>query len=137
MRRVRERRGEGPVAAKRTTRARRRRGGEHDHDARITLIRRRALAADEVRALADVFRALGDPTRVRILHAVSDGEACVFDLARGLEMSPSAISHQLRVLRSLRLVRNRRAGREVYYAVDDRHVLSVVGAVLEHLRHGG
>lgn len=108
---------------------------EHDHDARIAEVRAHALSADELRDLAELFRALGDPTRLRIVQALSGGEACVYDLARGLEMTPSAISHQLRVLRNLRLVRNEKRGREVYYALDDDHVLQLIAGSLSHLRH--
>lgn len=110
---------------------------EHDHERRIAGIRAGELAAEELRQLSDVFGALAEPTRLRILHALAGGEACVYDLARALEMTSSAISHQLRVLRSLRLVRNRREGREVYYTVDDRHVVQVMSELLTHLRHGG
>ena len=84
---------------------------------------RRWSTADTVTALAETFRALGDPTRVRILDALSHGELCVCDLAAVLSLSQSAVSHQLRLLRGLRLVRARRAGRMVFYALDDRHVI--------------
>src|SRR5262245_61323654 len=86
-------------------------------DARGLRARRRSLMATEaVRALADTFRMLGDPTRVRILDALSGGELCVCDIASLIGISESAVSHQLRLMRSTRLVRPRRAGRLVYYA---------------------
>jgi ArsR family transcriptional regulator len=93
------------------------------------------LDEDEVRRFSEVLRTLGEPTRLRILHALAASELCVFDLARGLGMSPSAISHQLRLLRALRMVRYRKQGREVYYALDDEHVLQLMSGVLSHLRH--
>jgi DNA-binding transcriptional ArsR family regulator len=88
------------------------------------------------RGLAEIFRALGDPTRVRILHALASSELCVCDLAAILGMSPSAVSHQLRLLRSLRLVRNRREGRMMYYALDDDHIEKLLAQGLDHVLHG-
>src|SRR6478735_210961 len=90
---------------------------------RVRKIRAALVAADAVQGLADTFNALGDPTRVRILDALSHGELCVCDLAAVLALSQSAVSHQLRLLRGLRLVRARREGRMVFYALDDRHVV--------------
>ena len=86
-----------------------------------------------VEALADTFRVLGDPTRVRILDALSAGELCVCDIASLVGISESAVSHQLRVLRGMRLVRPRRAGRLVYYAVDDQHILELLKQALTHV----
>ncbi|MEE9305381.1 MAG: metalloregulator ArsR/SmtB family transcription factor [bacterium] len=86
--------------------------------------------------LAEIFRALGDPTRVRILHALAASELCVCDLAAILGMSQSAVSHQLRLLRSLRLVRYRREGRMVYYALDDDHIEKLLAQGLDHVAHG-
>lgn len=86
-----------------------------------------------VEALADTFRVLGDPTRVRILDALSGGELCVCDIASLVGISESAASHQLRLLRGLRLVRPRRAGRLVYYAVDDHHILELLAQALTHV----
>jgi ArsR family transcriptional regulator len=85
--------------------------------------------------LAELFQALGDPTRVRMLSALWVGELCVCDLAATLGMSQSAISHQLRLLRQLRLVRRRKDGQIVYYALDDEHVSALFGEGLDHVRH--
>jgi ArsR family transcriptional regulator, lead/cadmium/zinc/bismuth-responsive transcriptional repressor len=90
-----------------------------------------------VEALADTFRALGDPTRVRILDALSHGELCVSDIATLVGISESAASHQLRLLRGMRLVRPRRAGRLVYYAVDDQHILELLHQAMTHVQEGG
>ena len=76
--------------------------------------------------------ALGDPTRVRILDALSHGELCVCDLAAVLSLSQSAVSHQLRLLRGLRLVRARREGRMIFYALDDLHVVDLLRQGLKH-----
>ena len=85
--------------------------------------------------LAETFKALADPTRIRILHALSHGELCVGDLAAVLEMTESAVSHQLRLLRSLRVVRARREGKQVFYSLDDEHVTRLFQISLEHLGH--
>jgi DNA-binding transcriptional ArsR family regulator len=85
--------------------------------------------------LAETFKALADPTRVRMLHALSHAELCVGDLAAVLEMTESAVSHQLRLLRSLRVVRARRDGKLVYYTLDDEHVARLFQISLEHLGH--
>ena len=96
---------------------------------------RRALlmAPPTVEALADTFRVLGDPTRVRILDALSGGELCVCDIASLVGISESAVSHQMRLLRGMRLVRHRREGRQVFYAVDDHHIIELLKQALTHV----
>ena len=86
-----------------------------------------------VEAVADTFRVLGDPTRVRMLDALSAGELCVCDIASLVGISESAVSHQLRLLRGMRLVRPRRAGRLVYYAIDDQHILELLKQTSTHV----
>lgn len=86
-----------------------------------------------VRALADTFRILGDPTRVRILEALADRDLCVCDISEQVGMSESAVSHQLRLMRGMRLVRGRREGRCVYYTVDDQHILNLFQQGLRHV----
>jgi ArsR family transcriptional regulator len=95
--------------------------------------RERLLPARTVEGLADTFRVLGDPTRVRILDALSTGELCVCDIASLAGISESAVSHQLRLLRGMRLVRPRRAGRQVYYSVDDHHILELLKQAMTHV----
>jgi ArsR family transcriptional regulator, lead/cadmium/zinc/bismuth-responsive transcriptional repressor len=90
----------------------------------------------QARRLADVFRALGDATRVKIVSLLSGGEVCVCDLAAALDMTQSAVSHQLRTLRDLGLVRGRREGRQVFYTLDDEHVADLFSRALEHIGHG-
>jgi ArsR family transcriptional regulator len=103
-------------------------------DAARTEARRRALLESAtVAVLAETFRVLGDPTRVRILDALADGELCVCDIAALVGMSESAISHQLRLLRTMRLVRPRRAGRQVFYSVDDHHILELMRLAGTHV----
>jgi ArsR family transcriptional regulator len=86
-----------------------------------------------VERLADTFRVLGDPTRVKILDALSGGELCVCDIADLAGISESAVSHQLRLLRGMRLVRPRRAGRLVYYSVDDQHIIELLRQAATHV----
>lgn len=106
------------------------------HDpARIREARRGLVDDASAARLADIFAALADPTRLRLLSALAQTELCVGDLAGLLEMSVSAVSHQLRSLRDLRIVRRRRAGRHVYYALDDEHVHELFQRGLEHVRH--
>jgi ArsR family transcriptional regulator, lead/cadmium/zinc/bismuth-responsive transcriptional repressor len=85
--------------------------------------------------LAQLFAALSDPTRVRLISALNESELCVCDLAAVLGMSQSAVSHQLRQLRNLNLVRFRKEGRIVYYALDDEHIQDLFERGLEHIRH--
>ena len=87
-----------------------------------------------VHALAETFRVLGDPTRVRILGALAGGELCVCDVAARVGISESAVSHQLRLLRSMRLVRPRRAGRQVFYSIDDDHIVELMRLAATHVR---
>ena len=95
------------------------------------------LSSDSVEEIAATFAVLGDPTRVRILDALSGGELCVCDIASLVGISESAASHQLRLLRGMRLVRPRRAGRLVYYAVDDQHILELLHQAMMHVQEGG
>lgn len=94
------------------------------------------MTTDHVETVAATFRMLGDPTRVRILNALGSGELCVGDVAKAVGISESAISHQLRLLRTMRLVRVRRKGRQAYYAVDDHHILELLNQVRTHVEEG-
>ena len=93
-----------------------------------------ALTPEDVAALAETFKVLGDGTRVRILDAVARVELCVCDIARQVGISESAVSHQLRLLRGMRLVRPRRVGRQIYYALDDQHIVGLFEQGLEHVQ---
>jgi len=99
----------------------------------LETIRERLIGADSVNAVADVFRLLGDPTRVRLVDALMQGERCVCDLATLVGMTESAVSHQLRLLRQARLVRVRRAGRLMFYSVDDHHVAGLLHDTRRHV----
>ncbi len=101
---------------------------EHEH---ITASR----LTEEARAeLAGLFKTFGDVTRLRILEFLAqEGEICVNDLAEGLSMTQSAVSHQLKILKQTRLVRSRREGKQIYYALDDEHVHSILNKGMEHV----
>lgn len=83
--------------------------------------------------LAELFKVFGDPTRIRILHVLSQNELCVQDIADTLSMTQSAISHQLRILKQAELVRFRRDGKTIYYALADEHVATIMKQGLEHV----
>lgn len=87
--------------------------------------------------LAELFKVFGDSTRIRILYALSASEMCVCDIAALLGMTQSAISHQLRILKSARLVKNRKAGKVVFYTLDDSHVADMFAQGLEHVKEFG
>ena len=83
--------------------------------------------------LADLFRVFGDSTRIKILYALNDDELCVQDIANAVQLSQSAVSHQLRVLKDSKLVRFRRDGKTIYYALDDDHVRSILSMGMDHI----
>ncbi|MGH7351999.1 MAG: ArsR/SmtB family transcription factor [Candidatus Methylomirabilales bacterium] len=103
------------------------------HVEKVRALKERLLPGQVVRDLAEVFKVMGDPSRARIVHALSQEELCVCDLAAVLGMSVSAVSHQLRILRNLRLVKFRRDGRMVYYSLDDQHVIDIFIKGLHHV----
>ncbi len=86
--------------------------------------------------LADLFSALSDPTRLSIISSLLEREMSVGEIAQGIGMSESAVSHQLRGLRQMRLVRPRKAGRQVFYCLDDDHVADLFRMGLDHVIHG-
>jgi ArsR family transcriptional regulator len=94
------------------------------------------LEGNTIVRLSDIFKTMGDPTRLKIIEALSTGEMCVCDIATALGMEHSAISHQLRVLRNMRVVKFRKVGKEAIYSLDDEHVLKLFNEGLEHARHG-
>ncbi len=91
---------------------------------------------EQTQALSALFGALADPNRIRLIAALDSEELCVGDLAATAGISRSATSHQLRILRSLGLVRTRRVGRVIYYALDDDHVRVLYRQALDHVEHG-
>ena len=86
--------------------------------------------------LAEIFRALSDPSRIRIISALSKGELSVGALAEAVGLTESAVSHHLRGLRQMRLARSRKEGRQVFYTVDDEHIADLYWRGLDHVLHG-
>ena len=88
---------------------------------------------EELQDLAEFFKVFGDATRVKILFVLLQAEMCVCDLAETLGMTQSAISHQLRVLKQMKLVKNRRDGKTVYYSLADGHIQNIISQGMEHI----
>ena len=107
------------------------------HQDRIDRVRGRASTESELEGASEVFRLLGDAGRLKIVQALAVEELCVCDLAAFLGASSSAVSHQLRLLKQARLVKNRRDGKVVYYGLDDGHVAAMVVTALDHARERG
>ena len=104
------------------------------HLNRVEQAKKNALSERELDRLALTYRIMGDPTRLKIVMALSGGEMCVCDLAAYIGLSESAVSHQLRRLKDLSLVKNRRAGQMLYYSLDDDHVADLIDIGLAHIR---
>lgn len=105
------------------------------HLERLSQARAQAPADDELERLSLLFKAMGDPNRLKILTALMGGEMCVCDIVAFTAMSESAVSHALRRLRDLALVKPRRDGQMIYYSLDDAHVAGQLQLGLDHLRH--
>lgn len=100
---------------------------------RVSQVKQKMKSQDMFERLAETFKVLGDPTRLKIVHALSENELCVCELTEILETTPSATSHQLRVLRNMRLVKYRKSGRSVFYTLDDDHITKLFQQGLEHV----
>ena len=104
------------------------------HDIKtVNRIRSKMLDDQSFNNLSETFKTLGDGTRVKILYALSKNELCVHDISAVLDMSVSAVSHQLRILRNMKLVRFRKEGKSVIYALDDEHILQLLKIGNEHI----
>lgn len=88
---------------------------------------------EELYDLAELFKVFGDSTRIRILFVLFEEEVCVCDLAEALQMTQSAVSHQLKILKQAKLVKSRRDGKSVFYSLADSHVRTIIGQGLEHI----
>ena len=111
--------------------------GDIDPDeSRIRAWQAEMVAPESARALAAVFKALCDPTRLRLISLLVRQEFCVGDLAAALKVGQSVVSHQLRDMRQMGWVRNRREGRHVFYALDDEHVRDLYSQALAHIGQG-
>ena len=103
------------------------------HLDQVRQVQPEVMPIDKAQQVAEFFSALADPSRLRLISALANRELCVCDLAAAIKVSESAVSHQLRILRSQRLVKYRREGRNVYYSLADNHIISLYQQVSEHL----
>jgi len=92
-------------------------------------------AEKQIDALSAFFKMMGDPTRIKMMYLMSQGEVCVQDIASALGMTKSAISHQLSGLKDGRVVKSRREGKNVFYSIDDDHVQAVLSIAMTHIQH--
>ena len=107
-----------------------------ESDENIQQVKAAMLNMESAIQLADWFKAFSDPTRVRIINALLQKELSVHDLTVVLEMGQSAVSHQLRYLRDLRIVKRRKSGKTVFYSLDDSHIEQIFMQTLQHIQHG-
>jgi len=105
----------------------------HVHGDTVEQVRSKMPAEDKLADAAEMFKVFGDFTRTKILAALFEAELCVCDISEIVNMSASAVSHQLRILRQAKIVKSRRSGKEVYYSLDDGHIAMLYKMALEHL----
>jgi ArsR family transcriptional regulator len=106
--------------------------GPHNHQLAIRSARKALADEPTIIAITETFRILGDPTRLKIVLALAKEELCVLDIAEALGMTESAISHQLRLLKALRLVKQRKEGKMVFYSLDDEHIEDLIRVAARH-----
>jgi DNA-binding transcriptional ArsR family regulator len=104
-------------------------------EADLQVMKQRMIEDSTATEMADVFKTLGDPTRIKLIYALLNQELCVHDLSVLLGMGQSAVSHQLRYLRNMRIVKRRKAGKTVFYSLDDEHIEQLFSQTLQHLTH--
>lgn len=102
--------------------------------AKVDRIKRMMLPEERLNALVEIFKAVSDNTRAKILLALKDGELCVCDISHVLGLSLSAVSHQLRILRNLGLVKYKSRGRMVFYSLTDRHIIKLIDEGVKHIK---
>ncbi len=105
----------------------------HNHTEILQKVREGLPETERLMELSDLFKLFGDSTRMKILYSLFEAELCVCAIGELLSMSPSAISHQLKVLKDANLVANRREGKTIYYFLADNHVRTIIGEGLEHI----
>ena len=103
------------------------------HEEAVAAVRKQMPDEDDLYDLAELYKVYGDSTRIKILYVLFAAELCVYDIAQLLGMTQSAVSHQLRILKNNKLVKFRREGKTVFYALDDDHVRSILKLGMEHL----
>ena len=104
----------------------------HDHSELLKKIKKDMPADEQLQDLGDLFKIFGDTTRIKIMYALYEGEMCVCAISELLNMTQSAISHQLKTLKDANLVSARRDGKEIYYSLSDDHVKSIIAEGYEH-----
>jgi len=105
----------------------------HVHEDVIQEVNKKMPNEEKLYDLADFFKIFGDSTRIRILYVLMCSEMCVCDIAQSLNMTQSAISHQLRILKQIDLVKNRRDGKTIFYSLSDGHITTILSQGLEHI----
>lgn len=103
----------------------------------VELVKKSRLGDGTIMDIAQIFKVLGDPTRIRIVEALRVRELCVGDLSALMDISQSGVSHQLRLLKQERIVKARRDGKMIYYALDDVHIEALIDMAIEHATHQG
>ncbi|MBN2658508.1 MAG: winged helix-turn-helix transcriptional regulator [Spirochaetales bacterium] len=101
----------------------------------VDAVEQALIPEDDIVDISEIFKLLGDPTRMRIVAALRIRELCVGDLSALMEISMSGVSHQLRLLKKSRIVRTRRDGKMVYYTLDDEHIEELIDVALLHIKH--
>lgn len=101
--------------------------------AKVNKVKKTILPQEELNTLVEIFKAISDDTRTKILLALRDGELCVCDISHVLGLSLSAVSHQLRILRGLKLVKYRNEGRMVFYSLSDKHIIKLIEEGIKHI----
>lgn len=106
------------------------------HENLLKIVNEKMPDETELYDLSELFKVFGDSTRIRILFVLFEAEVCVCDLAKALNMTQSAISHQLRILKQNKLVKSRREGKSVFYSLSDDHVSNIISMGFEHIKEG-
>jgi len=107
----------------------------NEHPGAIREAKKGLLSWEQTQKISELFKAFGDPTRIKILLALSKSELCVCDIAAVVEMGQSAVSHQLRILRNARLIKFRKNGQNAYYSLNDKHVSALLYQGIGHVQH--
>lgn len=105
----------------------------HVHDDILKTVNQQMPDEDKLYDLAELFKIFGDSTRIKILFVLFEAEMCVCDLAKVLNMTQSAVSHQLKILKNSKLVKNRREGKSIFYSLADNHVRTIIAQGMEHI----
>ncbi|MBI9098654.1 MAG: winged helix-turn-helix transcriptional regulator [Spirochaetaceae bacterium] len=101
----------------------------------VDIVINELIPEDDIVDIAEIFKLLGDPSRMRIVAALRIKELCVGDIAALMEISLSGVSHQLRLLKRSRIVKTRREGKMMYYSLDDEHIVTLIDVALRHIKH--